>query len=177
MTFAIRASTEPEALVNTVRSVVARIDPELPLYAVQTMSERTEQSLMPRKASMLLALSFGSIALFLSAVGIYGVLAYLVTQRTKEIGIRIALGSSARRVFSLVLGEGAVLVGGGLTLGLIGMVALRQAVGNLIYGVGPTDPLVVSAVVGTLGVVAAIACVLPARRATQVDPIVTLNEQ
>ena len=177
MTFAIRASTEPEALANTVRSAVARIDPELPLYAVQTMSDRTEQSLMPRKASMLLALSFGSIALFLSAVGIYGVLAYLVTQRTKEIGIRIALGSSARRVFSLVLGEGAVLVGGGLTLGLIGMVALRQAVGNLIYGVGPTDPLVVSAVVGTLGVVAAIACVLPARRATQVDPIVTLNEQ
>ncbi len=177
MTFAIRASTEPEALVNTVRSAVAGIDPELPLYGVQTMSDRTEQSLMPRKASMLLALSFGSIALFLSAVGIYGVLAYLVTQRTKEIGIRIALGSSARRVFSLVLGEGAVLVGGGLTLGLIGMVALRQAVGNLIYGVGPTDPLVVSAVVGTLGVVAAIACVLPARRATQVDPIVTLNEQ
>ena len=177
MTLAIRVSTDPEALANSVRSVVAGIDPALPLFGVQTMSDRTEQSLMPRKASMLLALSFGSIALFLSAVGIYGVLAYLVTQRTKEIGIRIALGSSARRVFSLVLGEGAVLVGGGLILGLIGMVALRQAVQNQIYGVGPTDPLVVSAVVGTLGVVAAIACMLPARRATQVDPIVTLNEQ
>ena len=80
-------------------------------------------------------------------------------------------------MFSLVLGEGAVLVGGGLSLGLIGMVVLRQAVQNQIYGVGPTDPFVVSAVVGTLGAVAAIACVLPSRRATQVDPIVTLNEQ
>ncbi len=104
-------------------------------------------------------------------------LAYLVTQRTKEIGIRIALGSSARRVFSLVLGEGAVLVGGGLILGLIGMVALRQAVQSQIYGVGPTDPFVVGVVFATLGAVAVTACALPARRATQVDPIVTLNEQ
>ncbi len=177
MTLAIKTSTDPEALLNTVRSEIAGIDPELPLYAIQTMSDRTEQSLMPRKASMLLALSFGSIALFLSAVGIYGVLAYLVTQRTKEIGIRIALGSSARRVFSLVLGEGAVLVGGGLILGLIGMVALRQAVQSQIYGVGPTDPFVVGVVFATLGAVAVTACALPARRATQVDPIVTLNEQ
>jgi len=126
---------------------------------------------------MQLALGFGAIALLLSAIGIYGVLACLVTQRTKEIGIRIALGSSAQRVFPLVLREGALLVTVGLALGVGGMLALRQTVQTQIYGVGAPDPVVIGTVVATLGIVALTACLLPARRATQVDPIITLNEQ
>ena len=177
ITFAVRTAMNPESLTETLRARIAAVDLQLPVFNVRTMSERMELSLMPRRASMLLAIGFGTIALLLSAIGIYGVLAYLVTQRTKEIGIRIALGGTARRIFSMVLREGALLVGGGLVLGLGGVFALRQAVGNLVYGVGPTDPLVISAVVATLAVVAVAACSLPARRATLVDPIITLNEQ
>ena len=177
VTLTVRTAMNPESLTQTLRARIAGVDPQLPVFNIRTMSERMELSLMPRRASMLLAIGFGTIALLLSAIGIYGVLAYLVTQRTKEIGIRIALGSTAQRIFSMVLREGVLLVGGGLALGLGGMFALRQAVENQIYGVGPTDPTVIFTVAATLGVVAIAACVLPARRATRVDPIITLSEQ
>ena len=177
VTLAVRTAMHPESFTQTLRARIAGVDPQLPVFNIRTMSERMELSLMPRRGSMLLAIGFGTIALLLSAIGIYGVLAYLVTQRTKEIGIRIALGSTARRIFSMVLREGVLLVGGGLALGLGGMFALRQAVENQIYGVGPTDPTVIFIVVAALGVVAIAACVLPARRATRVDPIITLSEQ
>ena len=126
---------------------------------------------------MLLAISFGCVALFLSAVGIYGVLAYLVAQRTREIGIRIALGSTPSGVFRLVLREGLRLVGGGLVLGLAGAFALRRALENQIHGVRSADPLVIGIVIAMLGAIALAACVLPARRATRVDPAVVLNQQ
>ena len=173
----VRTTVDPESLVQTLRAEIAGIDPQLPVFDVRTMSQRIELSLMPRRGSMLLALGFAVIALMLSAIGIYGVLAYLVTQRTKEIGIRIALGSTAQRIFSLVLREGVLLVGAGLVLGLGGMFVLRQTVQNQIYGVGATDPMVIGTVLATLGIVAVSACLLPARRATQVDPIIILNEQ
>ncbi|MBI4474132.1 MAG: ABC transporter permease [Acidobacteria bacterium] len=175
LTLAIKSEVPPEALIRSVRAEIAKIDPELPLFEIRTMSERTELSMMPRRASMLLALAFGSVALFLSAVGIYGVLAYLVAQRTREIGIRIALGSTAGGIFKLVLREGFVLVATGLALGVAGAVALRNAIEAQIYGVRPLDPVVMSAVVVTLGIVAIVACVMPARRATQVDPVTVLN--
>ena len=173
----VRTTMDPESLIQSLRAEIAGIDPQLPVFDVRTMSQRIELSLMPRRGSMLLALGFAVIALMLSAVGIYGVLAYLVTQRTKEIGIRIALGSTAQRIFSLVLREGVLLVGAGLVLGLGGMFVLRQTVQNQIYGVGATDPMVIGTVLATLGIVAVTACLLPARRATQVDPIIILNEQ
>ena len=168
---------DPEAMTETLRAEIARIDPQLPLFDIRTMRDRIDLSLLPRRGSMLLAIGFAIIALLLSAVGIYGVLAYLVTQRTKEIGIRIALGSSAQRVFSMVLREGVLLVAIGLGLGLGGMLGLRQAMQAQIYGIDATDPTVIGIVVATLGIVAVTACLLPARRATQVDPIITLNEQ
>ena len=154
VTLAVRTALSPESLTESIRARIAGIDPQLPVFNIRTMSERMELSLMPRRASMLLAIAFGTIALLLSAIGIYGVLAYLVTQRTKEIGIRIALGSTAQRIFSMVLREGTLLVGGGLALGLGGMFALRQAVESQIYGIGPTDSTVIFIVVATLGVVA-----------------------
>jgi ABC-type antimicrobial peptide transport system permease subunit len=143
---------------------------------MQTLEERTDKSLMTRRSPMLLSLGFGAVALFLSAIGIYGVLAYLVTQRTKEIGIRIALGSSAGAIFQLVLREGLVLIASGFALGAIGAFALRKSLQSQLFGVTATDPIVLLTVTATLAVVAAVACALPARRATRIDPIVALAQ-
>jgi predicted permease len=175
--FAIKTAGNPAGVMPSVRAELARIDHDLPLYDVRSMTERADLSLNSRRVAMLLALSFGAVALFLSAVGIYGVLAYLVAQRTREIGIRIALGSTAGGVFRLVLREGAALGGSGLALGLAGAFALRRALENQIYGVGPTDPVVLCAVMAALATIALAASILPARRATRVDPVVALNQQ
>jgi len=125
---------------------------------------------------MVLSLSFGIVALLLSAIGIYGVLAYLVTQRTKEIGIRIALGGSARSIFELVLREGLLVIGAGFVLGAAGTAALRKSLESQLFGVRATDPIVLATVTTVLALVALAACVLPARRATKIDPIVALAE-
>jgi ABC-type antimicrobial peptide transport system permease subunit len=140
------------------------------------MEERTEAALLNRRSPALLSLAFGIVALLLSAVGIYGVLAYLVSLRSREIAIRIAIGSSARAVFGLVFREGATLVGAGLLAGALGALALRRSVEGLLFGVRPTDPLVIGAAVALLVVVALLACALPARRATRIDPVAALSE-
>ena len=176
MTFAIKTAGEPTSVTSAVRGAINGIDRELPVFDTQTMEERTEKSLMTRRSPVLLSLGFGVVALMLSAIGIYGVLAYLVTQRTKEIGIRIALGSSARAIFELVLREGAVLIAGGFVLGAIGVVALRRSLESELFGVSATDPIVLTTVTAVLALVALAACALPARRATKIDPIVALGE-
>jgi predicted permease len=176
MAFAIKTAGDPGALANSVRGAIAQIDRELPVFAVQTMGERMQKALVTRRSPMMLSLTFGAVALLLSAIGIYGVLAYLVTQRTKEIGIRIALGSSAGAVFELILREGLWLVGAGFVLGGIGAFALRRSLESQLYGVSATDPVVLVAVTATLALVALAACALPARRATRIDPIVALAE-
>src|SRR5204862_4064030 len=132
--------------------------------------------LLTRRSPMVLSLSFGAVALFLSAIGIYGVLAYLVTQRTKEIGIRIALGGSARSIFELVLREGLLLIGSGFAIGAAGALALRRSLESQLFGISAADPLVITLVAAILGAVAFVACALPARRATRIDPIVALTE-
>ena len=126
---------------------------------------------------MSLALAFGVVALFLAAIGIYGVLAYLLAQRRREIGIRIAIGSSQAGIFRLFVYEGFALVGGGLSLGLAGAVALQKVIDNHVYGVHPLDPAVLTGVVSVLGAVALIACLWPARQAMKVDPMIVLNDQ
>lgn len=176
-TFAIKSSSDMGAVARGLRAALNGIDPQLALFDMHTMVERAELSMSSRKTPMMLALGFGGLALFLSAVGIYGVLTYLVTQRRREIGIRAALGCTAPGIVKLVLGEGLLLVGIGLVLGVGGAAALRKALENELYGVQPLDPLVMSSVMGLLGLVALTACLLPARRATQVDPVVVLNEQ
>jgi len=176
-TFAIKAAADLGSVSRAVRSDIAGIDPELALFDVHTMAERTELSMSTRKTPMTLAVGFGGLALFLSAIGIYGVLTYLVTQRRREIGIRSALGCSASGIVKLVLSEGLVLVGIGLVLGVAGAAALRKALENELYGVQPLDPWVIASVTVVLGLVALAACLLPARRATQVDPVIVLNEQ
>ena len=176
-TVAVKAAGNLENVEHSIRAAAARIDPELALFDVRTMAQRMELSLAARRTSLMLALGFGALALFLAAIGIYGVLAYLVTQRRREIGIRVALGSTQGRIIQLVLREGLILVASGLLLGALASVALKSALASQIYGVRPFDPLVMASVVFLLGVIALIACVVPARRATRVDPRIVLNEQ
>jgi ABC-type lipoprotein release transport system permease subunit len=140
------------------------------------MDARMEKSLVSRKSPVLLSLSFGVVALFLSAIGIYGVLAYLVTQRTKEIGIRIALGGSTRSIFELVLREGLVLIAGRLSCTAPSCRHCWQEPREPLFGVSTADPLVLGGGHVTLALVAVEACALPARRATLIDPIVALAE-
>jgi len=175
--FAIKTSGDPAQLTSTVRSELAQVAPGLALFDIHTMTERTELSLASRRTSMTLALGFGFLALFLAAVGIYGVLAYLVTQRRREIGIRAALGCTASGVVRLVVSEGMLLLGVGLVLGAGGAVALRQAIQKEVYAVRPLDPMVMASVALALGVVAMAACFLPALRAAQVDPVIVLRAE
>ena len=176
MTLAVRGAGEPLDLVPAIRRSLAAIDPELPLYGIRTMQDRIDESLLDRRTPMMLAVTFAIVALFLAATGLYGVLAYQVTQRRKEIGIRLALGSEPRGIFGLVLREGMLLLGVGFVVGLAGAFAMGRAMESQLYGVGAMDPLVVSTVAGALATVALIACAVPARRAARIDPMVALTE-
>src|SRR5262249_29725212 len=172
---AVKTTMDPAALTKTLRAEMAKIDSDIPVFDIRTMEERTTLSLRQRRVAMILGLAFASVALFLSAIGIYGVLTYLVTQRTREIGIRIALGSSTGSVFKLVVREGIVLVSIGLVIGLAVAVGLRTYFQTQVFGIRVLEPSVISAVIASLVVIALAACVLPAQRATHVDPAAVLN--
>jgi predicted permease len=168
--------TELSTVVQAVRSAMMQIDPDLPLSDIQTMTERTERSVGSQRLAMGLAAMFGIVALFLSILGVYGVLAYIVAQRTREFGIRIALGSTPRRIFRLVFNEGVLLIGAGLTLGVGGALAIGRALEGHVYGVRPSDPIVLGAVALSTALVALLACVVPAHRATRVDAVRVLTD-
>jgi predicted permease len=176
MTMVVRSTAEPTALASGIRQQLRAIDPELPLYSVRTMADRMDESLSDRRTPMVIAIVFAAVALFLAAVGIYGVLAYQVSQRRKEIGIRLALGSDGRTIFGLIVKEGMALMAAGLLAGLGGAFAIRRTLEAQLYGVGGLDPMVLGSVALMLALVAFIACSLPARRATRIDPMIALNE-
>jgi predicted permease len=177
LTFVLKtAGSDPSALSGGLRREIAALDAQLPVFEMQPMSHWTDRSLASRRSPALLAIVFGCVALFLSAIGIYGVLAYLVTQRTKEIGIRVALGGSAAAVFQLVLREGLLLVAAGLLLGGFGSFLLRRALEGQLFGVTASNLGVLLAVSGLLAAVALAACVIPARRATKIDPLIALAD-
>ncbi len=176
-TFALKASGDPKSVISALRGEIARLDPDLALFDIHSMSERIDLSLASRRTSMLLANAFGAIALFLATLGIYGVLAYLVARRTREIGIRVALGSTQAGVLKLVLREGFQLVAFGLIFGVVVAMFLQKAVASEIYGVRPLDPLVLASVMALLAIVALAACAVPARRAMRVDPMVALRSE
>ena len=174
---AIKTTADAPGAVRQLRAALMAIDPDLPLSDVQTMTQRLSRSLMPQKLAMSLAGVFAVVALFLSMLGIYGVLSYVVAQRRRELGIRIALGSTAWGIFRLVLREGLVLVAGGLALGLTGALTIGRALQGHLFGVSSHDPLVLSAVLVATGIIGTVACVSPARRATRVDPRSVLSDQ
>jgi predicted permease len=177
MTLVARTSGDPTSLTNAIRQQVTAIDAELPFFGVRSMRERVSLSLVGRRTAMVLALTFGAVAVFLAAVGIYGVLAYQVSQRRKEIGIRLALGSDSRGIFALVLREGLALLGAGALVGLGGAFMIRRFVETQLYGVGAMDPIVIALVGGILTAVALVACSVPAGRAARTDPMIALSDQ
>ena len=174
-TFAFKTAGDSASTVRALRAEIARLDPEVALFDVHSMDDRIDLSLASRRTSMLLANAFGGVALFLAALGIYGVLAYLVAQRTREIGIRVALGSTRSGILRLVLREGFQLVAMGFVLGMVAAAFLQKAVATQIYGIRPYDPLVLAGVMALLTGIALVACAVPARRAMRVDPVVVLR--
>ena len=172
---AVRTAVDPDSMTNAVRKSVSQIDPELPVYGVKTMAARFDEALISRRVPMLIAIAFGIVALFLSAIGIYGVLAYGVTQRRREIGIRMALGSTRPEVFGLVLADGVKILAIGLALGLAGAYFVGKAMERQLFNVAPTDPRVILGVIVTLSLIALVAVAIPARRASKVSPTVALN--
>jgi putative ABC transport system permease protein len=177
--FTVRTDGDPMTLVNSIRDELAQFDRDLPISNVMTMDEVTSQSLaQPRLEAILLGL-FGGLAMILAAVGIYGVLSYTVTQRTSEFGIRMALGASRPAVLKMVIAQGvrltAIGLATGLTIGLLLALAVKKVLAGLLFGVSATDPATFVAVTGLLAIVALLACYVPARRATKVDPMVALR--
>ena len=177
MTLTLRTSLPPESLIDDVRASVLRSDANLPIYNVRTMAGRIEESLINRRAPMLLLAMFSGMAVLLAALGIYGVLAFSVGQRTKEIGIRMALGALARNVLMLIVGQGLRLVVYGMLLGTAGYLALSHLLRHLLFEIAPTDPWAIAAAIGVLGTVALLACLLPAQRAARVSPIEALRDE
>ncbi len=176
--FVIRtASDDPLSVVPQVRRALLAIDPELVLFDVQSMDQRTTVSLDRERLAMWLSVSFGLLALFLSAVGIYSVLSFLVAQRTREIGIRVALGGTPQQVFALVVRDGLVMAVCGLILGLAGTLVLRPILETQAYGITVDNPALIAAISAILMSVALLAAVFPANRAIRLDPIVVLGKQ
>jgi putative ABC transport system permease protein len=175
--FAVRSRGDLAAATAAVQRALSEIDPDTQAYDVFTMSERVSRSLDQRRAPMVLSISFGVVALLLASVGLYGVLAYQVSQRTREIGIRMALGSDARGILRLVLNEGLLLVVAGLGAGLAGAVLLRDVIASQLYGVGVLNPMVMASAIAVLTGTSLAACLGPARRASKVSPIVALSQQ
>jgi predicted permease len=176
MTLTVMTTGDPLAMTSSIRLALREIDSDLPLFSVRSMWQRVDTSLVDRRTPMVLTMVFAGVALFLAGVGIYGVLAYQVSQRRREIGIRMALGSNPKGIFRLVLGEGLQLLGAGFLVGITGAFAIRRALVSQLYGIGPMDPAVLTIVTLVLGIVAVLASTLPARRAAKTDPLVALTE-
>jgi putative ABC transport system permease protein len=173
----MRTTGNPLALLPAAREAVRSVDRSLPVSGANTMEKLVDASVGQRKLSMILLGVFSAIAVLLASIGIYGVMSYSVTQRTRELGIRMALGAARSRVLALVVGQGMVLVGTGVAIGLIAALALTRFLSAQLYGVGATDPATFSTVSVLLVGISLLATLIPAMRATRVDPVVALRDQ
>ena len=177
MTVVMRTAGEPTSMANTLRQEVWSLDRQQPLHNVRTLEQVLAESIARPRFNTLLITILAGVALVLAAVGIYGVISYSVTQRTHEIGVRMALGASSSNVLRLVVGHGMFLAGVGLALGVVGAFAVTRIMGSLLYGVSASDPLTYIVLVVTLGIIALIASYIPARRAMRVDPVIALRNE
>ena len=175
MTVALRAGSDPVGLVGAVKSELRSLDADLPMYYVRTMRQRVGESLARRRFSMLLLGVFASVALALATIGIYGVMAYLVNQGTREIGIRMALGATQRDILGLVVRQGMTLALSGVTIGLMAALLLTRLIRSLLFGVQATDPLTFVGISLLLALIALLASYIPAQRAARIDPMVSLR--
>jgi putative ABC transport system permease protein len=175
MAFVLRTSGDPDALIPAIRSAVAEVDPSKPATNIRTIEGRLDRQLVGDKLFAILLSIFGAAAAILAAIGIYGVMAYAVEQRTREIGVRMALGASAPNVLGLVARQILILVAGGMLVGLAGAYGLTRFLTNFLWNVSPTDPVMFSSVAIGLFIIAVIACLIPTRRAMKVDPAVALR--
>jgi putative ABC transport system permease protein len=175
MTLIVRTTNDPHSLITAVQNEVHSMDPELPVFSVKTMDEYISATVAAPRFNTTLLVIFASVALILTVVGLYGVMSYSVAQRTNEIGIRMALGAQTRDVLQLIVSQGFKLVLLGLAIGLVGAVALTRVIASLLFGVTAKDPLTFAAVTVLLAFVAFVACYIPARRATRLDPLKALR--
>jgi predicted permease len=172
-----RTTSEPSGLADAIVEQVRAIDPDVPVYDVATMQTRVHDSLARQRFAMTMLGAFAFLAMILAAVGVYGVMSFLVTQGTPDIAIRMALGAQRKSILSLVLQQGMALALIGVAMGLVGAFSLTRLMGSLLFGVSAKDPLTFSGVALLLTLVAVLACYFPARRAMRVDPMVALREE
>ena len=175
LTMHVKTAAAPSSFIDPVRNEVQKLDPHLPLYDVKTLATQIDESLTQERLVTWLCTAFGLLATLLTALGLYGVLAFSVAQRTREIGIRVALGAQARDVFKLIIGQGMLLVIVGVALGLAASFALTRLITSLLFGITPTNAITFITVPAGLALLALFACYIPARRATKVDPLVALR--
>jgi putative ABC transport system permease protein len=162
-------------VTQSLREQVRALDRDLPVFGERTMTQVAAESMSRRRFAMQVVGLFGILALLMAAVGIYGVIAYSVTQRTREIGIRVALGASRSAILRWVLKQGLVLTMAGVVVGIVGALLLTRLLRSLLFGIGPADIVTYGALAILLTIVALIACYVPARRATKVDPLIALR--
>jgi putative ABC transport system permease protein len=174
---ALRTSGDPMALADQLRSAIWAVDPDQPVWKIRSMQSLVERDLAPQHFTTMLTTSFALLALLLASVGVYGVMSYAVAQRTREIGIRMALGAYHAQVVRLVLGRGLRIVAAATALGLGGALAGAKLLRSQLFGVSATDLLTFVTVPAILTVVASLACYLPARRASRVDPLIALRSE
>jgi putative ABC transport system permease protein len=175
MTIVARSKSNAGAIAGPLRAAVTSVDKSLPVYALKPMTEHLRESLARRRFNLILLSIFSCVALALAAVGIYGVISYGVTQRTHEMGIRMALGAKRRDVLKLVVRQAMVLALAGVGIGLLASFALTRLIKGLLFSVSVTDPMTFVAIAVLMTLIALIACLIPARRATKVDPLVALR--
>ena len=172
---AIKTTADPASLATAVRKEINDLDPDLPIYNMRTMEQRVDESLAQRRFSMLLLTMFAALAAGLATVGIYGVVAFLVNQGTKEMGIRMALGATPRAIALLVVRHGLLIAAAGLVLGVAGAFVVGRLMRSLLFGVGTADPMTYSLVAALVGGTALAATYIPARRASRLDPMRSLR--
>jgi putative ABC transport system permease protein len=177
LTLVVRTAAEPTTMLGAVRERIWALDRQQPLYNVRTAEQVLERSIARPRFNMLLITILASVALILAAVGIYGVISYSVTQRTHEIGVRMALGASVSDVLKLVVGQGMLLAGIGVVLGLVAAFGVTRIMATLLFGVTATDPVTYFGLALLLTLIALVACYVPARRATKVNPVNALRAE